>query len=91
MYSLRYGTIPIVRVTGGLDDTVVDAAEDQDARATGIKFAEYSGRALARSMRKALVLYGEPKVLLHYRRNAMNADFSWGRMVQQYLRVYQGP
>ena len=62
MYSLRYGTIPIVRITGGLDDTVVDISEDRD-KADGIKFAEYSARALAKSMRKALVLYGEAKVV----------------------------
>jgi starch synthase len=90
MYSLRYGTIPIVRITGGLDDSVVDVCEDQD-RANGIKFGEYSARALAKSMRKALVLYGEPKLLRHYQRNAMLADFSWERMVKQYVEVYRKP
>jgi starch synthase len=88
MYSLRYGTVPIVRITGGLDDTVVDIAEDR-ARANGIKFLEYSGRALARSMRKALSLYGEPKLLRSYQRNGMTTDFSWDRMVRHYLEVYQ--
>ncbi len=85
---MRYGTIPIVRVTGGLDDTVIDIAEDTE-NANGIKFTEYSARAVARSMRKALVLYGEPKLLRHYRRNAMSADFSWDRAVEQYLKVYE--
>ena len=88
MYSLRYGTIPLVRITGGLDDSVVDISEDQD-KADGIKFAEYSSRALARSMRKALVLYGEPKLLRHYQRNAMQADFSWAQAVRRYLEVYR--
>ncbi|MDB6121965.1 MAG: glgA [Pedosphaera sp.] len=88
MYSLRYGTIPIVRITGGLDDTVVDITEDADT-ANGIKFAEYSARALAKSMRKALVLYEEPELLTHYRENAMTADFSWERVVQEYLSLYQ--
>jgi starch synthase len=88
MYSLRYGTIPIVRVTGGLDDSVVDIAEDRE-HATGIKFEEYSARALAKAMRKALVLYGEPKLLRHYQRNAMKADFSWSSMVPRYLQAYQ--
>ncbi|MDB6065964.1 MAG: glycogen/starch synthase, ADP-glucose type [Pedosphaera sp.] len=90
MYSLRYGTIPIVRITGGLDDTVVDISEDRE-NANGIKFGEYSARALAKSMRKALVLYGEPKLMRHYQRNAMKADFSWERMVGQYVEVYRKP
>jgi starch synthase len=90
MYSLRYGTIPIVRVTGGLDDSVVDIAEDMTA-ADGIKFTEYSARALARAMRKALVLYQEPKLLRHYRLNAMKADFSWDRMVERYIALYSMP
>jgi starch synthase len=90
MYSLRYGAVPIVRVTGGLDDTVVDISEDAD-RADGIKFAEYSPRALARAMRKALVLYEQPKLLRHYRRNAMKSDFSWSRVVKQYEDVYRMP
>jgi starch synthase len=88
MYSLRYGTIPIVRVTGGLDDTVVDVSEDAQ-HADGIKFSEYSGRALAKGIRKALVLYQESKLLNHYRRNGMKADFSWDRMVRKYLDVYK--
>ena len=89
MYSLRYGSIPIVRITGGLDDSVIDAAENPKL-ADGIKFAEYSARALSRAMRKALVLYAEPKLLQHYRRNAMKADFSWDRMVKRYEEVYRG-
>jgi starch synthase len=88
MYSLRYGTVPIVRVTGGLDDSVVDISED-DTRANGIKFAEFSVRALAKAIRKALVLYGEPKLLEYYRQNGINADFSWERTAQDYVGAYQ--
>ncbi|HWY74806.1 MAG TPA: glycogen synthase GlgA [Verrucomicrobiae bacterium] len=87
MYSLRYGTIPIVRVTGGLDDSVIDITEDAD-KANGIKFAAYTARALSKSMRKAMVLYEEPALLRRYRQNAMAADFSWDRSVEQYLKVY---
>ena len=90
MYSLRYGTVPVVRITGGLDDTVVDVSEDRH-KADGIKFAEYSTRALAKSMRKALVLYREPKLLRHYQRNGMTMDFSWDRMVKRYLEIYKAP
>ncbi len=88
MYSLHYGTIPIVRVTGGLDDSVVDIAEDLD-RADGIKFGEYSVRALAKAIRKALVLYQRPELLQHYRTNGMRSDFSWDRTAQEYVEAYQ--
>jgi starch synthase len=87
MYSLRYGTIPIVRATGGLDDSVIDFTEDPE-QATGIKFHEYSTYALARAIRKALVLYGQPALLRRCRKNAMSADFSWAKTVEEYLRVY---
>ena len=87
MYSLRYGTIPIVRITGGLDDSVIDISENPD-KANGIKFAEYSSRALARSIRKALALYAEPKLLRRFRVNAMKADFSWKHTAEKYLEVY---
>ncbi len=87
MYSLRYGTIPIVRATGGLDDSVIDFTQDA-ARANGIKFHEYSARALAKAIRKALAIYGQPELLRRYRRNAMKADFSWDNIVDEYLKTY---
>jgi starch synthase len=87
MYSLRYATIPIVRITGGLDDSVIDITEDPK-RANGIKFREYSVRALSKAVRKALVLAHEPKLLQHYRKNAMRADFSWERTAEEYVSVY---
>jgi len=88
MYSLEYGTIPIVRKTGGLDDSVVDAREDANL-ADGIKFSEYSASALSKAIRKALALYAEPEAMRHFRRNAMNTDFSWDRTMSDYLRVYR--
>jgi len=87
MYSLRYGTIPIVRATGGLDDTVIDFSQDA-TRANGIKFQEYTARALAKAMRKALVIYDQPALLRRFRQNAMRADFSWDKTVNEFLRVY---
>ena len=88
MYSLRYGAIPIVRTTGGLDDSVVDFTEDAK-HADGIKFREYSARALAKAIRKALALYQQPDLFRRYRLNAMKADFSWEQAVNEYLSVYQ--
>jgi starch synthase len=88
MYSLRYGTIPIVRATGGLVDSVTGPNEDL-VTADGIKFTEYSSRALARAIRKALVLYQHPELLEHFRLNAMEVDFSWTRTAQKYLQVFE--
>jgi starch synthase len=87
MYSLRYGTIPIVRATGGLDDSVVDYAQDSE-RANGLKFYEYTSRALAKAIRKALAIYEHPELLRAFRRNAMKADFSWAKTVEEYVKVY---
>ncbi len=88
MYSLRYGTIPIVRVTGGLDDSVTDITENPDD-ADGIKFYEYSSRALTKAVRKALVLYEDKALLDHYRRNGMNVDYSWENTTHKYEAVFR--
>lgn len=88
MYSLRYGTVPIVRTTGGLDDSVIDISQSPE-KADGIKFSEYSFRALAKAIRKALVLYGDKELLAHYRRNGMAKDFSWEKTAREYLQIYR--
>ena len=88
MYSLRYGTVPIVRATGGLDDTVIDLTENA-ASANGIKFTEFSPAALGKGLRKALALYAEPELHRHYQRNGMAADFSWARTARVYADLYQ--
>ena len=88
MYSLRYGTIPIVRATGGLDDSVIDYAQDP-VRANGIKFHEYSNRALAKAIRKALAIYAQPELLRRYQRNAMKSDYSWEQTVEEYVKIYE--
>ena len=88
MYSLRYGTIPVVRATGGLDDSIIDPTEDLE-QATGIKFYEYSSRALAKAIRKALVLYQDARLLRQFRKNGMMTDFSWDRTTHAYLAVYR--
>jgi starch synthase len=88
MYSLRYGTIPIVRVTGGLDDSVIDLTENAEA-ANGIKFQEYSTRALTKAIRKALVVYANPELHRHLQLNGMAANFSWETTCKQYEEVYK--
>ena len=89
LYSLRYGTIPVVRAVGGLDDSVVDAQESKE-QATGIKFNEYNPAALAQGIRKALALYGAPGALHQFRANGMVADFSWDQTAKRYLELYGG-
>jgi starch synthase len=88
MYSLHYGTVPLVRATGGLCDSVVDIREDQN-RANGIKFDEYSVGAVVKAMRKALALYQETPLLVHFRKNGMRADFSWARAAAAYVEVFE--
>ena len=88
MYSLRYGTIPIVRATGGLDDSVIDFTQDA-AHANGIKFHEFSARALAKAIRKALALYENPALLRRFRQTAMKADFSWDKTIGEYVKAYK--
>jgi starch synthase len=88
MYSLRYGTIPIVRATGGLDDSVIDFTEDA-THANGIKFREFSVRALAKAIRKALALYEHPVLLRRFRQTAMKADFSWLQTIGEYIKAYK--
>ena len=88
MYSLRYASIPVVRATGGLDDTVIDPREDLD-RANGVKFHEYSSLALAKAIRKAVALYEAPELLQRFRLNAMAVDFSWDRTADRFLQVYE--
>jgi starch synthase len=88
MYGMRYATIPIVRTTGGLDDTVIDIREDA-LNPNGIKFVEYSVAALGKAIEKALALYRARDVFHRYQLNAIAADFSWQRMVAEYVKVYE--
>ena len=88
MYSLRYGAIPVVRATGGLQDSVVDIREN-GALPDGIKFQEPAVAAVAKAIRKAMALWHEPGLLARYRDNGMAADFSWERSVRRYEELYR--
>jgi len=87
MYSLKYGTIPIVRRTGGLDDTVIDMTDNEE-NANGIKFTEYSSTALFRAFQKAFVIFENKPLLKFYRINGMKADFSWNKSIVEYEEIY---
>jgi starch synthase len=86
MYSLRYGTLPVVRATGGLDDTVRDADEPDG---NGLKFTADSSAALLATLRRALQLHASPERLLQLRRRGMRADFSWGASAARYEGLYR--
>jgi starch synthase len=88
MYSLRYGSIPIVRHTGGLADSVIDPRDDAD-RANGIHFQEPTAEALEWAIQKAVVLYRDPVAIHHFRVNGMSADLSWNKQAADYLRLYR--
>ncbi len=88
IYSLRYGAVPVVRATGGLDDTVqnYDASNNQG---TGFKFEEYSGAELLGAIRRALATYREPKVWQVIQANGMLKDFSWKTSAASYVTLYE--
>lgn len=88
MYSLRYGTIPIVRATGGLQDSITDFSEDP-GHADGIKFDAMETSEMQEAIRKALAIFQDPDLLLHYRQNGMQKDFSWESTSRQYLDVFR--
>jgi starch synthase len=91
MYSQRYGTIPIVRKTGGLADTVVDSLPETLANhtASGIIFNEASSSSLLEAIKRALILYSIPDAWKKIQTNAMKKDFSWQRSAEQYLALYE--
>jgi starch synthase len=81
IYSLRYGTVPVVRATGGLDDTI-----DEE---TGFKFREYSGEALLWALRAALAEFSNKKRWSLMMAKGMAKDFSWDASAGEYVRLYR--
>ena len=88
MYSLAYGTIPIVRATGGLDDTVTNFSE-KTGRGNGFKFKDFTPQALARTVKKALNTYNKPKAMARLVGNAFSTDSSWERSAKEYVKLYK--
>lgn len=91
MYSLRYGTLPIVRRTGGLADTIVAVSPEslRAATATGIVFSEASAAALAAAVRAALYLHRAPAQWRKLQRTGMAQDFGWKDSAHAYAQVYR--
>lgn len=89
MYSLRYGTIPIVRATGGLDDTVENFNEET-GEGTGFKFHALTARALFDTVGWAVYTwYNQPKMIEKLRKNGMAKRFTWDESASEYIKMYE--
>jgi len=87
MYSLRYGTVPIVRETGGLADTIQDY-DSQNQRGTGFVFKDYNGEELLSAIKRALVLFKNRAAWTNLMIQGMEKDFSWEASAKKYLQLY---
>lgn len=87
MYSMRYGTVPVVRAVGGLVDTVQPF--DGNGKGTGFLFSDYSPGALLDALTRALEVYRQPRVWRRLQTNGMKQDFSWDRSAAEYVKVYK--
>jgi starch synthase len=88
MYSLRYGTVPIVRRTGGLADSV-ELYDPATGLGDGILFDDFNVEAMSWALNVALDLYGEPEHWQRMVQNGMKKDFSWDRQGAEYVRLYE--
>lgn len=92
IYSLRYGTVPIVRKTGGLADTIIDWGESLlsgKKNGNGFSFSNPHPEALLDAIRRALLVYYNPGEWRQIQTNGMTADFSWERSAGKYLELYR--
>ncbi|HIC90901.1 MAG TPA: glycogen synthase GlgA [Syntrophaceae bacterium] len=88
LYSLKYGTIPIVRAVGGLDDTVVDY-DTSSGIGTGFKFTDYTPEALMGAIERAINLFKDKHAWLKLMKQAMTQDFSWESSAHRYVELYK--
>jgi starch synthase len=88
IYSLRYGTVPVVRATGGLDDTI-EPFDLQHGTGTGFKFWEYSGPELLHAIRQALQYFSDEGIWKRIQLNGMAKDFSWNTSAAEYAKLYE--
>ncbi|MEW6653355.1 MAG: glycogen/starch synthase [Bacteroidota bacterium] len=92
IYSLRYGTVPVVRKTGGLADTVLDWNEHLakgDEIGTGYSFYDYTARALVQTVQRAIHDFRLKDVWQKIQQNGMNKDYSWRRSAERYVELYK--
>jgi starch synthase len=93
IYALRFGTLPVVRKTGGLADTVIDASPENlsNLTATGFSFEPENAWVLGETINRACTLYREnPRLWTEVQRRAMKQDFSWATSAGHYFDLYKG-
>ena len=93
LYSLKYGTVPVVRRTGGLADTVVDATPENLAAqtATGFAFVPFAQAPFAEALGRAVAMYrSDPLRWRQLQETGMRQDWSWARSAAEYERLYRG-
>ncbi len=88
MYSMRYGTVPVVRATGGLDDTV-ENFNPETGKGNGFKFGPYSASAMLEKIREAIYFYSQPDIWAGIQRNGMAVDNSWSAAAMKYIQLYR--
>jgi len=88
IYSLKYGTIPIVRATGGLDDTIQDY-DPKTGDGNGFKFKEYSSQVLLAKIKESAKIFSNKKEWKKLVQKAMQQDFSWERSAKRYVELYE--
>jgi starch synthase len=88
MYSMRYGTVPVVHGVGGLADTVVDDAP-RNTRSTGFVMTAYSPAALLEALNRALAVFDDPPRWQALQMAGMQQDFSWDRSAREYVKIYE--
>ena len=88
MYSMRYGAVPIVRATGGLDDTVQNFDENTGT-GNGLKFGPYAAAAMLEKIREGLYFYNKPEAWMKIQRNGMATDNSWSAAAKKYIQLYE--
>ena len=88
MFSMRYGTVPVVRAVGGLDDTVLNY-NPRTGEGTGFSFQDYTAQALLNTLRWALDVFRDRATWQRIQREGMTQDFSWDASARQYVKVYE--
>jgi starch synthase len=88
MYALKYGTVPVVRATGGLEDTIV-SFDRETGEGNGFKFRPYEPEAFLTSIREAVECFEDPGAWEKVVTNAMKADYSWDRSARVYMDLYE--